>query len=97
MKKGAHVLYLFDSNPSQRLSSVKLASQTSKLSTVDVNRTPTCISLIGFEDYVPLYRRANQGVEAEVRGEYTVGSYRLFDLSWGARKYCTSTLAFLLP
>lgn len=43
-------------------------------------RTPMWVSPIRFEDYVPLYRRAKLGVNAHLRGKYTVGSYRLFDL-----------------
>jgi spore maturation protein CgeB len=33
-----------------------------------------------FEGYVPLYQRAKIGFNVHNRGEYTVGSYRLFDL-----------------
>lgn len=40
----------------------------------------TWVRPIRFEDYVPLYRRAKLGVNAHLRGKYTVGSYRLFDL-----------------
>lgn len=43
-------------------------------------RTPMWVSPIRFEEYVPLYRRAKIGVNAHLRGKYTVGSYRLFDL-----------------
>jgi len=43
-------------------------------------RTPAWVTPIRFEDYVPLYRRAQLGVNAHLRGKYTVGSYRLFDL-----------------
>jgi spore maturation protein CgeB len=43
-------------------------------------RVPTWVTPIRFEDYVPLYRRAKLGVNAHLRGKYTVGSYRLFDL-----------------
>lgn len=43
-------------------------------------RVPMWVSPIRFEDYVPLYRRAKLGVNAHLRGKYTVGSYRLFDL-----------------
>lgn len=43
-------------------------------------RTPMWVTPIRFEDYVPLYRRAKLGVNAHLRGKFTVGSYRLFDL-----------------
>ena len=43
-------------------------------------RAPTWVTPIDFENYVPLYRRAKLGVNAHLRGKYTVGSYRLFDL-----------------
>lgn len=43
-------------------------------------RTPSWVVPIRFEDYVPLYRRAKLGVNAHLRGKYTVGSYRMFDL-----------------
>jgi spore maturation protein CgeB len=33
-----------------------------------------------FEEYVPLYQRAKIGFNAHNRGDYTVGSYRLYDL-----------------
>ena len=33
-----------------------------------------------FEDYVSLYQRAKIGINVHNRGDYTVGSYRLFDL-----------------
>jgi spore maturation protein CgeB len=33
-----------------------------------------------FEEYVPLYQRAKIGINVHNRGDYTVGSYRLFDL-----------------
>jgi spore maturation protein CgeB len=38
------------------------------------------VSPIRFEDYAPLYRRARIGFNVHNRGDYTVGSYRLFDL-----------------
>lgn len=41
---------------------------------------PGWISPIRFQEYVPLYRRAKIGVNVHNRGDYTVGSYRLFDL-----------------
>lgn len=43
-------------------------------------RAPAWVSPIRFEDYVPLYRRARIGVNAHLRGKYTVGNYRMFDL-----------------
>lgn len=43
-------------------------------------KVPMWVSPIRFEDYVPLYRRAKLGVNAHLRGKFTVGSYRLFDL-----------------
>lgn len=43
-------------------------------------RTPMWVTPIRFEDYVPLYRRAKLGVNTHLRGKFTVGSYRLFDL-----------------
>lgn len=33
-----------------------------------------------FTHYVPLYQRAKIGINVHNRGDYTVGSYRLFDL-----------------
>ena len=41
---------------------------------------PGWVSAVRFEDYVPLYRRAKIGINVHNRGDYTVGSYRLFDL-----------------
>ena len=41
---------------------------------------PGWVTPIGFEEYVPLYRRAKIGFNVHNRGDYTVGSYRLFDL-----------------
>jgi hypothetical protein len=41
---------------------------------------PGWVSPIRFEEYVPLYRRARIGFNVHNRGDYTVGSYRLFDL-----------------
>jgi len=35
---------------------------------------------IAFEEYVPLYQRAKIGFNVHNRGDYTVGSYRLFEL-----------------
>lgn len=43
-------------------------------------RAPMWVTPIRFEEYVPLYRRAKLGVNAHLRGKFTVGSYRLFDL-----------------
>jgi spore maturation protein CgeB len=43
-------------------------------------RAPAWVTPIRLEDYVPMYRRALLGVNAHLRGKYTVGSYRLFDL-----------------
>ncbi len=41
---------------------------------------PGWVKQIRFEDYVPLYQRAKIGINIHNRGDYTVGSYRLFDL-----------------
>lgn len=41
---------------------------------------PQWVRPIRFEDYVPLYKRAKIGVNSHLRGKYTVGSYRMFDL-----------------
>jgi spore maturation protein CgeB len=41
---------------------------------------PGWVSTVAFEDYVRLYRRAKIGINVHNRGDYTVGSYRLFDL-----------------
>lgn len=41
---------------------------------------PQWVRPIRFEDYVPLYQRAKIGINSHLRGKYTVGSYRLFDL-----------------
>jgi spore maturation protein CgeB len=41
---------------------------------------PGWVTPLRFEDYVPLYRRAKLGINSHLRGKYTVGSYRLFDL-----------------
>jgi spore maturation protein CgeB len=41
---------------------------------------PGWVRPIAFEEYVPLYRRAKIGFNVHNRGDYTVGSYRLFDL-----------------
>jgi spore maturation protein CgeB len=35
---------------------------------------------VAFEDYVPLYQRTKIGFNVHNRGDYTVGSYRLFEL-----------------
>jgi spore maturation protein CgeB len=41
---------------------------------------PTWVRTLPFEAYVPLYQRAKIGINVHNRGDYTVGSYRLFDL-----------------
>jgi len=41
---------------------------------------PGWVSTVPFGDYVRLYRRAKIGINVHNRGDYTVGSYRLFDL-----------------
>lgn len=41
---------------------------------------PGWITPVPFSAYVPLYQRAKIGFNVHNRGEYTVGSYRLFDL-----------------
>lgn len=41
---------------------------------------PQWVRPIRFEDYVPLYQRAKIGINSHLRGKYTVGSYRLYDL-----------------
>jgi len=41
---------------------------------------PGWISPLAFEDYVPLYQRAKIGINIHNRGDFTVGSYRMFDL-----------------
>ena len=41
---------------------------------------PGWVSSVRFEDYVRLYRRTKIGINVHNRGDYTVGSYRLFDL-----------------
>jgi spore maturation protein CgeB len=41
---------------------------------------PGWIRTLPFEEYVPLYQRAKIGINVHNRGDYTVGSYRLFDL-----------------
>ncbi len=42
---------------------------------------PGWIRPVRFADYVPLYQRAAIGFNAHNRGDYTVGSFRLFDLA----------------
>jgi len=42
---------------------------------------PQWVRPIRFEDYVPLYQRARIGINSHLRGKYTVGSYRLYDLA----------------
>jgi spore maturation protein CgeB len=41
---------------------------------------PQWMQPVPFEAYVPLYQRARIGFNVHNRGDYTVGSYRLFDL-----------------
>jgi spore maturation protein CgeB len=41
---------------------------------------PGWIRPVAFDGYVPLYQRAKIGFNVHNRGDYTVGSYRLFDL-----------------
>ena len=41
---------------------------------------PGWIKPVAFADYVKLYQRAKIGINIHNRGDYTVGSYRLFDL-----------------
>lgn len=41
---------------------------------------PGWVRPVSFEEYVPLYQRAKIGINLHNRGDYTVGSYRLFDL-----------------
>jgi spore maturation protein CgeB len=41
---------------------------------------PCWVRPLPFEDYVPIYQRAKIGINIHNRGDYTVGSYRLFDL-----------------
>lgn len=43
-------------------------------------RFPGWVSSVSFADYVKLYQRAKIGVGVHNRGEYTVGSFRMFDL-----------------
>lgn len=43
-------------------------------------RAPGWVRPIKFEDYVPLYRRSKIGFNVHLRGDYTVGGYRLFEL-----------------
>lgn len=40
---------------------------------------PGWVSPIDFSEYVPLYQRAKIGINLHLRGEYTLGGYRLFD------------------
>lgn len=44
-------------------------------------RAFTWVKPIDFSEYVPLYRRAKIGVNAHLRGKYTVGGYRMFELA----------------
>jgi len=41
---------------------------------------PGWVKSVAFTDYVKLYQRAKIGINIHNRGDYTVGSYRLFDL-----------------
>lgn len=41
---------------------------------------PGWVRPVKFENYVPLYQRAKIGFNVHNRGDFTVGSYRLFDL-----------------
>ena len=41
---------------------------------------PGWVKPLPFSGYVPLYQRAKIGINVHNRGDYTVGSYRLFDL-----------------
>lgn len=41
---------------------------------------PGWVKPLSFTDYVPRYQRAKIGINVHNRGDYTVGSYRLFDL-----------------
>jgi spore maturation protein CgeB len=41
---------------------------------------PGWVTLLPFNQYVPLYQRAKIGINVHNRGDNTVGSYRLFDL-----------------
>jgi len=41
---------------------------------------PGWVRPAAFEEVVPLYQRAKIGINVHVRGDYTVGNYRLFDL-----------------
>lgn len=41
---------------------------------------PGWVRPIPFDRYVPLYQRARIGINVHNRGDYTVGSYRLFEL-----------------
>lgn len=41
---------------------------------------PKWVRPVDFREYVPLYQRSRIGINIHNRGDYTVGSYRLFDL-----------------
>lgn len=41
---------------------------------------PGWVRPIPFDQYVPIYERSAIGINVHLRGEYTVGSYRLFEL-----------------
>ena len=44
------------------------------------HRAPGWVSPIAFEDYVGLYKRSKIGFNVHLRGDYTVGSFRIFEL-----------------
>lgn len=44
------------------------------------HRVPSWIRPVKWEEYVPLYQRTKIGFNVHNRGDYTVGSYRLFEL-----------------
>lgn len=41
---------------------------------------PGLVRQLPFEDYVPLYENSKIGINTHIRGKYTLGSYRMFDL-----------------
>jgi spore maturation protein CgeB len=43
-------------------------------------RASAWVRPIRFEDYIPLYRRTKIGFNVHLRGDYTVGGFRLFEL-----------------
>jgi hypothetical protein len=44
------------------------------------HRVPGWVRPVAFEQYVPLYQRTKIGFNVHNRGDYTVGSYRLYEL-----------------